>query len=664
MVYLRSRHTDYVSCRSLRPVHASWQTTEDSYGYKHVLLAALEAFAQSGAAGPELIAGMKAEAKRRVQEKTLNVILPYGVCFGDVPAFGAGGCAAEFAQRPSVGATALPPRVPSSSACEQSLASSPALPLGGGAVDLVVHSVPEPVLPCDGDCLSPAFTANLASTLPPLGPSGHLPGEAKYFQRGQMAGSVPSPKVNARVRLFLLAGMAEPALRLAEVATEAPPWLDVRLLDLPGHGARQIGQTIGGLPPCASRLDDESAASSMPPINQLEHLADTLVDEMWPLLFDASEPREPLPFGILGFSFGSCVAYHIELALQKRNGPAPILIAAIARPPPHAVFMPTATIDHLRRCDSAGILQFVSQKMGVPLGNITPQWPSFERTCALFRGGILLNATHVGTLSAAAAAGVTMLYDGGQPCYGMAPPRVRCPILAVSSFDDANAPPNFVARWSDVAPTIDTAGKSRFEHLQVRGPSHDKVKESATMRRAVYAQLAARAAELMSSRQQQAVPAEAQPGTFPRTVTVSTPDTCGASTLSSSGSPSLQRRSGKGSPSMRARALAAPYQVRTRGSSVSPATSPASSPSRIREGGFGVAHAAAGWEGSRLPVHALNRTSSLGVSAMTDRIDQVHVSGTAAPARSSALKSEVFTVRSDDHTVANPETVDQMEEQS
>ena len=50
-------------------LHTVVDTTSDSYGYKHVMMSAIDAFSSSGCAGAELTSGFKAEVTRRLQAR-------------------------------------------------------------------------------------------------------------------------------------------------------------------------------------------------------------------------------------------------------------------------------------------------------------------------------------------------------------------------------------------------------------------------------------------------------------------------------------------------------------------------------------------------------------------------------------------------------------------
>jgi hypothetical protein len=75
---------------------------------------------------------------------------------------------------------------------------------------------------------------HLRGALPPLQSSSQMPGEEKGATRGCFV-----PKPAACVRLFCLYGVADSCMSLKGWVDAAPAgWLEVRLVDLPGHGFR------------------------------------------------------------------------------------------------------------------------------------------------------------------------------------------------------------------------------------------------------------------------------------------------------------------------------------------------------------------------------------------------------------------------------------------
>lgn len=93
-------------------IHTLVDTAADSYGFKHVILRAIDSFAASGTVGPALVAAMKAEAHRRVEAHTFAMVLPYAVAIADKPG-GATGRGRAAAASPSHAFGALAAGAPS-----------------------------------------------------------------------------------------------------------------------------------------------------------------------------------------------------------------------------------------------------------------------------------------------------------------------------------------------------------------------------------------------------------------------------------------------------------------------------------------------------------------------------------------------------------------------
>lgn len=57
-------------------------TTADSFGYKHVVSRAIQAYNMAGVVGDKMCTAMLGEAERRVDKGTFFMVLPYAVCIG------------------------------------------------------------------------------------------------------------------------------------------------------------------------------------------------------------------------------------------------------------------------------------------------------------------------------------------------------------------------------------------------------------------------------------------------------------------------------------------------------------------------------------------------------------------------------------------------------
>ena len=161
----------------------------------------------------------------------------------------------------------------------------------------------------------------LAGALPGLGPSPTLPGEAPS-----------APKPEARMRLIVLYGTGHKASDLAAWQAASPPWLEIRVLELPGHGTRAAEGvwSVGTLRMDEAALSDEEICSSVE--SERTRLVDALADSVRPLLDS--------PYCLYGFSSGALLAYLVVLELQKRGWPMPFRLFAGGRGAPHCVWSP------------------------------------------------------------------------------------------------------------------------------------------------------------------------------------------------------------------------------------------------------------------------------------------------------------------------------------
>lgn len=118
--------------------------------------------------------------------------------------------------------------------------------------------------------------------LAPLGESGPLPGEA--------ADAAATYRPTGRIRLIVLYGSGHKASDLDEWRARAPKWLELRVLELPGHGSR-IDQglwSIGNPCPDDSTLNEEELYAKIRA--ERDAFIETLADELQPLL----QPEQPV----------------------------------------------------------------------------------------------------------------------------------------------------------------------------------------------------------------------------------------------------------------------------------------------------------------------------------------------------------------------------------
>ena len=315
---------------------------------------------------------------------------------------------------------------------------------------------------------APAITNELEK-LPPLGSSKMLPGEGPECIRPE-----------ARVRLIAFGGAIDTAVSFAEWARAAPAWLELRAVELQGHGTRAaegvwpLGQRDTTAD--AGEEEDEAAAALFDDVTAARAAAVTsLVDLIEPLCSGA--------FALYGFSSGAMLAYLITLELQRRAAAAaaeaanrlPFRLIVCGRGAPHCVHTAAAFWQTLRRGSDDEVLALLNQKIGVPLES-EPE--AIRHKAALWRASIVPAMVHVGTspkvgskvdfpLAAdEASAAEANVYATG------APPVTACPMLAIGSNGDK------VWRWDTPRRWADVAGYAGFRLDAVDGVAHFKLMAS------------------------------------------------------------------------------------------------------------------------------------------------------------------------------------------
>ena len=151
-----------------------------------------------------------------------------------------------------------------------------------------------------------------------------------------MPNGMPAPRfrrVDAPVRL------AEPNSVYGGQA--APAWLDVRGIDLPGHGKRAVDWS-SSLPPFAARQLQPLSRTALGV--ELAKLVVQLADELEPLL--------RMPYVLMGFSVGAQLCYYLTLEFQRRKLRSPLMVLALSCVPPHCIWLPDHELSRMQRASS------------------------------------------------------------------------------------------------------------------------------------------------------------------------------------------------------------------------------------------------------------------------------------------------------------------------
>ena len=169
-------------------------------------------------------------------------------------------------------------------------------------------------------------------------------------------------KPTAVLRVFCLGGISETSLSFQSYVVHAPQWLEVRPIELPGHGYREgHGEAVmgrgampnGGAPPDAP-VDAAAVRAAR------ARLVAQLAEEIEPLL--------DRPYSLFGFSLGALLAYLLARALIARGHAPPISLVVAGRGAPNGTLAPPPMRWSL---DDAALLEQMSQDDDGVLDGVT-----------------------------------------------------------------------------------------------------------------------------------------------------------------------------------------------------------------------------------------------------------------------------------------------------
>ena len=315
------------------------------------------------------------------------------------------------------------------------------------------------------------------SSLPALGAHGALlKGEARAAERGK---SAFRSRPDARVRLFALYGVADSAIAMRKWASSAPDWLEVRVLELPGHGYRSDEP----LPPCSERAREAVDGAEL--VRQRSAWICSLADEIIEVQACTLDAKAPAPFAFVGFSFGALVAYELVREIARRGSQPPLALFALGRGAPHAVTLSTRRIRELQRYDDEAVLSY-QKALGFDSDKIAPSMR--PRAASLFRAGCLLGAVHIG--DPYDTDGVPNLWDNiRQPMpHASGVPGVDCHVYGITAERDICWPPSLVRRWRDVP-------SRGYEDFELPDTAHEQLRNSPDAMAFVFERLASLAEE-------------------------------------------------------------------------------------------------------------------------------------------------------------------------
>ena len=161
--------------------------------------------------------------------------------------------------------------------------------------------------------------------LAPIGKSPALPGEAAVD-----LSRVVRPE--ARVRLIAFYGSGHTASDLADWQAACPTWLEMRVVELPGHGTR-VGEgmwSIGTPRASESSCSDDELSEAV--AAERATFVNALVDSLTPLV--------EVPYCLYGFSSGAFFGHLVARELARRQYLPPFRLFAAGRGAPHCVWAP------------------------------------------------------------------------------------------------------------------------------------------------------------------------------------------------------------------------------------------------------------------------------------------------------------------------------------
>jgi len=303
--------------------------------------------------------------------------------------------------------------------------------------------------------------------LPVLGSGPLLPGESLNVRR-------PS----ACIRLIVMYGAADSAEAFSEWQTNTPPWLEVRVFELPGHGAR-ASEGVWSLgkrqPECTS---DEVLAETLS--SERAAIVSRVVDELMPLI------NGPL-WALYGFSAGAMLAYLVVIELQRRAAQLPFRLIVSGRGAPHNMHVRAGAWNLMRSGSDVEWMAWLNTKLAVPEEEDAD---ALVARAQLWRATILLAAVHVGEPAVPPESTpdfplASTVDSSSQSCpntHACGALAVRCPVLVFGSENDKVWRWDLPKRWADVA-------SSDFRMEQIKSVPHFKLMLAEEVREGILVEL-------------------------------------------------------------------------------------------------------------------------------------------------------------------------------
>ena len=182
-----------------------------------------------------------------------------------------------------------------------------------------------------------------------LGESAPLKGE-----------TAPRCRPEACVRLIALYGTGHDASVFERWQAGAPKWLEVRVVELPGHGTRSEEPLWA----CGHRVAADATASDEQLAANVSAERDAfiraLADELSGLVESGA------PYAVYGFSSGAMFGYLLIHEWLRRRAPLPFRFFAAGRGAPHVIWAPDG-LRTLRSGSEAEVEAWLHRGLAVPL---------------------------------------------------------------------------------------------------------------------------------------------------------------------------------------------------------------------------------------------------------------------------------------------------------
>ena len=148
------------------------------------------------------------------------------------------------------------------------------------------------------------------------------------------------------MRMFVLYGALGRASAMQSWLRSAPTWVEVRILELPGHGFRTSPHET---PVMGEPVDEPLSPAAIAEARQ--SVIRRLADDIWPLVHGGKR------FAFYGFSQGALLAYLLCAELASRGAPPPVALFASGRGAPNALFTSREKLRKLQTTHPGALFQ-------------------------------------------------------------------------------------------------------------------------------------------------------------------------------------------------------------------------------------------------------------------------------------------------------------------